>query len=210
MYPQNPYSGPMPLPQPPPRKDPVRTGLVVALALFLVAAVVLTAVLLWPKGSASGKRESAGSATTSSQPGGSSSSAPAPSSQSPAPTATSDQFSDPPPPSTGVGAPASPSTTTATTNGVSEQQRADACARATSGSVQKISRDTQWGIASGPDVTVLTTLLAFIGYDTAPTSTYSAQAEQAAMAFQQAHGLEVDGIVGEATWPLLAQEACTG
>lgn len=205
MYPQNPYSGPMPLPQPPPRKDPVRTGLVVALALLLVAAVVLTAVLLWPKGSTSGKRESAGSVSTSSQPSGSSSSAPA-SSENPQPSATSDQFSDPPP-STGVGAPASPSTTT--TNGVSEQQRADACARATSGSVQKISRDTQWGIASGPDVTVLTTLLAFIGYDTAPTSTYTAQAEQAAMAFQQAHGLEADGIVGEVTWPVLAKEACT-
>lgn len=218
--PNNPYGEPLPsLPAipapgpPPPRRDPVRPWLIAALVVFLLAAIALAAVLLWPgddeKSAGGTSGESASAAASVSDPSASPSAgdqftaAPNPTPSSEVPPAESSTVEPPAAEPSGPG-----STPPQTTNGISEQQRVAACKRAADGEGNRVSSDPQWGTDSGAPVEALTTLLAYLGYDITPTGQYTAGVEQVAKDFQGDFGLEADGIVGPKTWETLHQAAC--
>lgn len=216
MYPQNQYGEPLsPLPgipapgaPPPPRKDPVRPWLFAALGVFLVAAITLAAIILWP----GDDETSSGGASSSSAAASASGSEDAAASSSSgdqftaAPNPGADPSSTSTSPTVEPGAPGS--TPPATTNGINDQQRVAACQLAVDGEGNRVSRDPQWGTASGASVEALTTLLAYLGYGVSPTDYYSSNVEQVAMSFQADYGLDADGIFGPMSWSVLHQAAC--
>lgn len=220
MHPHDHYGEPLPsLPAipapPPPRKDPVRPWLFAALGVFLVVAIALATIILWPAdGEKSAGTTSSASASGEGSGGASSSASGDQFTAAPNPGATDEPSTDEPSatePSTNEPSTDEPGSTSApppTTNGVSDQQRVAACQLAADGEGNRVSRDPEWGTSSGASVEALTTLLAYLGYDIAPADYYSPEAEQVAMGFQSDSGLVADGIFGPMSWSVLHQTAC--
>lgn len=217
-YEQPPYGG-FPVESEPRMPWWKSTAFIISVCVTLVAAMGIAIALVMINKSGSDDTKDAASSTPSdsSSGGGSasdqsaqtSSDAGQTSAEAPGANPTKEDPTAKPDPSVGDG---KSSTTASATTTESPDETAmtveEACAYAPEAVGTWISTDPAWGIDSGSEVLVATTLLDALGYGPGPSTTFTVAQEEATMQYQADIGVVADGVIGDDTWSSLVDQAC--